>query len=342
MLSLLRSLKSTATWQLLHGKSLVRSQLFIVRNYAKRRLTNKEIAEIRSKRAPYIETKKFLKTAKLPDINPIYGTYTPFVRSVLRGLDSENENAGVREGEEQITVTASTPGYGMASSEPDFLNFAFQERATEEAWAGARIVFAEASEEIASLYQPVIGVAEAELSSLESNAAETYDELAVADAKEYLASVKAAMANDIAAASRQKYKLLDVKSTENAEAKNEAKREFLTKVTALRRASSVSWKKNQVQFAIKEFGVDSMDSGSSEAQAAVLTVRILSMAEHLKYNHKDSATARRLTIAVQQRNTILKYLRNKNVARYTLCITRLGLDDDAIMKEFRFTRRLLT
>lgn len=76
---------------------------------------------------------------------------------------------------------------------------------------------------------------------------------------------------------------------------------------------------------IKEFGNSDGDTGSPEVQVALLTEDIKNITEHLKINKKDFTTRRGLLMKVGQRNSLLRYLRNKKVERYRKIISRLGL-----------------
>jgi small subunit ribosomal protein S15 len=76
---------------------------------------------------------------------------------------------------------------------------------------------------------------------------------------------------------------------------------------------------------IKNFGVNTKDSGSPEVQVALLTERITEMTRHLKAHAKDNHSRLGLTKMVARRNRLLTYLRDKEVERYKSLIERLGL-----------------
>ena len=67
------------------------------------------------------------------------------------------------------------------------------------------------------------------------------------------------------------------------------------------------------------------DTGSPEAQVALLTARITGLTEHLKVNKHDFTTRRSLLKLVGQRRRQLAYLNRKDVDRYQTLIARLGL-----------------
>lgn len=69
------------------------------------------------------------------------------------------------------------------------------------------------------------------------------------------------------------------------------------------------------------------DTGSSEVQVGVLTVRINYLTEHMKKNKWDLHSRRGLEILVQQRRKTLKYLQRQSVERYIKCIKALNLRD---------------
>ena len=76
---------------------------------------------------------------------------------------------------------------------------------------------------------------------------------------------------------------------------------------------------------LKNYGVHETDTGSPEAQVALLTERINSLTEHLKFHKHDHHSRRGLLLLVGRRRGLLKYLRENNVERYRDLIARLGL-----------------
>ncbi|QBX33510.1 30S ribosomal protein S15 [Paracoccus gahaiensis] len=76
---------------------------------------------------------------------------------------------------------------------------------------------------------------------------------------------------------------------------------------------------------IKEFGTKEGDTGSPEVQVAILTSRIVTLTEHFKSHKKDNHSRRGLLMMVAQRRKLLDYLKNKEEARYTALIGKLGL-----------------
>ena len=76
---------------------------------------------------------------------------------------------------------------------------------------------------------------------------------------------------------------------------------------------------------IKEHRRDKTDTGSPEVQVAILTSRIQTLTEHFKTHAKDNHSRRGLLMLVNQRRSLLDYLRQKDAERYTGLIAKLGL-----------------
>lgn len=76
---------------------------------------------------------------------------------------------------------------------------------------------------------------------------------------------------------------------------------------------------------VKQFGGSEKDSGRTEVQVAILTQRIQTLTEHFKDHKKDHHGRRGLIGLVSKRRNLLKYLKNKDVARYQALIKELGL-----------------
>ena len=67
------------------------------------------------------------------------------------------------------------------------------------------------------------------------------------------------------------------------------------------------------------------DTGSPEAQVAIMSARIKNISEHLKTNKKDHASRRGLRMLVGRRSKLLRYLAKKDVGRYQKLVESLGL-----------------
>ncbi len=81
----------------------------------------------------------------------------------------------------------------------------------------------------------------------------------------------------------------------------------------------------QKQDILGEYGVHDSDTGSPEAQVALLTKRIADLTEHLKQHKHDHHSRRGLLLMVGRRRRLLQYLAKVDVARYRSLIERLGL-----------------
>ncbi|MEO8456161.1 MAG: 30S ribosomal protein S15 [Sphingomicrobium sp.] len=79
------------------------------------------------------------------------------------------------------------------------------------------------------------------------------------------------------------------------------------------------------QALINEHGQGKGDTGSPEVQVAILTERITNLTEHFKTHAKDNHSRRGLLMLVNQRRSLLDYLRGKDEQRYTDLIAKLGL-----------------
>ena len=67
------------------------------------------------------------------------------------------------------------------------------------------------------------------------------------------------------------------------------------------------------------------DTGSPEVQVALLSARIDHLSEHFKAHKQDHHSRRGLLMMVNQRRSLLGYLKKKDSARYQALIERLGL-----------------
>ena len=74
-----------------------------------------------------------------------------------------------------------------------------------------------------------------------------------------------------------------------------------------------------------EFGAKATNTGSIEAQVAMLTERINHISDHLKINKKDFSTQRGLMQMVGKRKRLLTYMSKHNLSGYRSLIEKLGL-----------------
>lgn len=76
---------------------------------------------------------------------------------------------------------------------------------------------------------------------------------------------------------------------------------------------------------LTEYGLHESDTGSPEAQVALLTRRISDLTEHLKVHKHDHHSRRGLLLLVGRRRRLLQYVARVDVERYRTLIGRLGL-----------------
>ncbi|GAB3587171.1 MULTISPECIES: 30S ribosomal protein S15 [Amycolatopsis] len=76
---------------------------------------------------------------------------------------------------------------------------------------------------------------------------------------------------------------------------------------------------------LTEYGLHESDTGSPEAQVALLTKRIIGLTEHLKTHKHDHHSRRGLLLLVGRRRRLLNYVMKVDIERYRSLIQRLGL-----------------
>ncbi|MBP7477398.1 MAG: 30S ribosomal protein S15 [Chitinophagales bacterium] len=75
----------------------------------------------------------------------------------------------------------------------------------------------------------------------------------------------------------------------------------------------------------KEYGGSDKNTGSTEAQVAIITHRINHLTGHLKNAKKDHNTTLSLLKLVGQRKRFLSYLMSKDIEKYRALILKLNL-----------------
>lgn len=76
---------------------------------------------------------------------------------------------------------------------------------------------------------------------------------------------------------------------------------------------------------IEEFKRSPSDTGSPEVQVALLSARIEQLTGHFKTHKQDHHSRRGLLMLVNQRRSLLGYLKKKDGERYKTLIERLGI-----------------
>jgi small subunit ribosomal protein S15 len=82
---------------------------------------------------------------------------------------------------------------------------------------------------------------------------------------------------------------------------------------------------NEVQDILKKHGRGEGDTGSPEAQVALLTSRLTYLNDHFKSHKNDHHSRTGLMKLVGRRRRLLDYLRRKDAAAYKKLITDLGI-----------------
>ncbi|ODV95624.1 hypothetical protein PACTADRAFT_50321 [Pachysolen tannophilus NRRL Y-2460] len=122
---------------------------------------------------------------------------------------------------------------------------------------------------------------------------------------------------------------------------SDLKREIIMRILSMKNASKQSQRKLAIELARKEFERTVGDTGSSEVQAAVMSIKIMFLMEHVKEHPNDLDKVRKTRMLVQQRQRILRYLKRDNPKRYFWAIHKLGLNDESIHMEFNMDRRYM-
>ena len=74
-----------------------------------------------------------------------------------------------------------------------------------------------------------------------------------------------------------------------------------------------------------QFGGSETNTGSADAQVAMLTERINHISGHLKEQRKDKSAELSLVKMVGKRRSFLKYIAKKDIFKYRAIIKELGL-----------------
>ena len=76
---------------------------------------------------------------------------------------------------------------------------------------------------------------------------------------------------------------------------------------------------------VSDYRAHETDTGSTPVQVALLSRRINELTEHFRIHKKDHHSRRGLLMMVQQRRTLLDYLKQTDIQRYHEVVGRLGL-----------------
>lgn len=75
----------------------------------------------------------------------------------------------------------------------------------------------------------------------------------------------------------------------------------------------------------KKHGGSETNTGSTEGQIALFSLRINHLTDHLKKNRKDFGTQKALLDLVGKRRSLLTYLKNQDIEKYRALIKELDL-----------------
>ncbi|KAI9271430.1 hypothetical protein BY458DRAFT_509438 [Sporodiniella umbellata] len=124
-----------------------------------------------------------------------------------------------------------------------------------------------------------------------------------------------------------------VDGMEAALAQEQGKVDTLQRLVSLQNGNAKAVQLWNIHQAMDYFKRKEGDTGSPEVQAAILTVRIHNLNNHLNQHRKDRHNYKQLRTMVHDRAKILKYLKSKHPKRYYTCLDQLGLEPRAVEGE---------
>ncbi|MGM0546599.1 MAG: 30S ribosomal protein S15 [Bacteroidota bacterium] len=83
--------------------------------------------------------------------------------------------------------------------------------------------------------------------------------------------------------------------------------------------------KERKQELVEKYGGSKENTGSTEAQIAILTERINDLTDHIQENSQDHHSRRGLLKLVGKRRKLLDYLRDNDIEKYRELIKDLGI-----------------
>lgn len=83
--------------------------------------------------------------------------------------------------------------------------------------------------------------------------------------------------------------------------------------------------KDKKQELVKKFARKAGDTGSPEVQISIITEQINVLTSHLKNHSKDNHSRRGLLVLVGKRRSMLDYLKEESLDRYTDLIKELNI-----------------
>jgi small subunit ribosomal protein S15 len=83
--------------------------------------------------------------------------------------------------------------------------------------------------------------------------------------------------------------------------------------------------KDKKQELVKKYARKAGDTGSPEVQISIITEQINVLTDHLKTHSKDNHSRRGLLVLVGKRRSLLDYLKDVSLDRYTKLIKELNI-----------------
>ena len=137
--------------------------------------------------------------------------------------------------------------------------------------------------------------------------------------------------HSIASTSSSHKYLMSILEEENTE-QNDTNISFdddVKSMLSITNASSKEILNQKIHTVINKFRIHATDKGSSGVQIAILTEKILNVARHLTVHKKDKSTMRGYRAMINQRRTLMKYMRKKEFDKFVDIIKELGLEREA-------------
>lgn len=79
--------------------------------------------------------------------------------------------------------------------------------------------------------------------------------------------------------------------------------------------------------ALDAFKIHSSDTGSANAQIAILTARITALANHIEVNKHENSAKRLISSLVSRRKKLIEYLRSHDVKALENILSKLNIRD---------------
>jgi len=125
----------------------------------------------------------------------------------------------------------------------------------------------------------------------------------------------------------------------DTEGMDEAELLDMERATNLLTASAAELQTIKVGNIVEKYQRFEGDTGSTEVQVAVVSLRIQHMEEHMAKHRKDFGTKRRLQILSDRRRKLMKYLKGERFSKYELMLRDFGITEEHIWEHQRLPKR---